>query len=53
LALGILLAPRHLPLSVHSTKSEKQELATAMKFPSVKSKRQAKPPFFPATSVMK
>src|SRR5215469_3377257 len=36
LALGIILAPRHLPLRVHSTKSEKQELATAMKFPSVK-----------------
>ena len=36
LALGIILGPRHLPLSVHSTKSEKQELATAMKFPSVK-----------------
>ena len=36
LALGILLGPRHLPLSVHSTQSEKQELATAMKFPSVK-----------------
>src|SRR5262249_49545491 len=29
LALGIILGPRHLPLSVHSTKSEKQELATA------------------------
>ena len=36
LALGIILGPRHLPLNVHSTKSEKQELATAMKFPSVK-----------------
>jgi hypothetical protein len=36
LALDIILGPRHLPLSVQSTKSEKQERAKAMTFASVK-----------------
>ena len=36
LALGIILGPRHLPLSVQRTKSEKQERAKAMTFASVK-----------------